>query len=30
MNRKYLDIYNESIRDPENFWAKIAEDIFLV
>ena len=28
MNQKYLDIYNESIKNPENFWEKVAENIF--
>ena len=28
MSQKYLDIYSESIKNPENFWKKIAEDIF--
>ncbi len=28
MNKKYSEIYNESITDPENFWSKIAGDIF--
>ena len=28
MNQKYLDIYNESIKNPENFWRKISENIF--
>ena len=29
MNKKYSDIYGESISDPESFWSGIAEDIFL-
>ena len=28
MNRNYLDVYNESIKNPESFWEKIAENIF--
>ena len=28
MTQKYLDIYNESIKNPENFWKKISENIF--
>tara|TARA_B100001123_G_scaffold432302_1_gene555123 strand:- start:1175 stop:3067 length:1893 start_codon:yes stop_codon:yes gene_type:complete len=28
MSRKYLDIYNESIKNPENFWSGVAKDIF--
>ena len=25
MSQKYLDIYSESIKNPENFWKKIAD-----
>ena len=28
MNQKYLDIYNESIKNHENFWEKVAKNIF--
>ena len=28
MNSKYLEIYNESISDPESFWGKLSENIF--
>ena len=28
MSQKYLDVYNESIKNPENFWKKISENIF--
>ena len=28
MSQKYIEIYNESIKNPENFWKKLAENIF--
>ena len=28
MSQKYLDVYNESIKNPEIFWKKISENIF--
>ena len=28
MSKNYIDIYNESINDPENFWGSLAENIF--
>jgi len=28
MNQKFSQIYSNSIKNPEEFWKKISEDIF--
>jgi len=28
MTTKYQEIYQRSIKDPESFWAEVANDIF--
>jgi len=28
MNRNYKEIYSESLKNPEEFWQKISEDVF--
>ena len=28
MNQKFSEIYRKSIKNPEDFWKKISEDIF--
>ncbi len=28
MNRNYKEIYNESLKNPEEFWQKVSEDVF--
>ena len=28
MNKKYIDIYEESLKNPEEFWQKVSEDVF--
>ena len=28
MNRNYKEIYDESLKNPEEFWQKVSEDVF--
>ena len=28
MNRNYKEIYDESLKNPEEFWRKVSEDVF--
>ena len=28
MNRNYKEIYSESLKNPEEFWQKVSEDVF--
>ena len=28
MNQKFSEIYSNSIKNPENFWKKVSDEIF--